>query len=527
MKYYFGFHIAIFIVIIMIMAGVNPLSAQQVNVQSPNLINIGSGRELFVDGYLVEKFSGKADFRLHHPAVQEIVMAYDAPWEGNTCVYHSIFKDGDIFRMYYRGSQIDVTKEKLWEAHPWVICYAESDDGIHWKKPNLGIHEFNGSKNNNIVLASGNIGGLQLKLSDNATIFKDENPNASPDARYKALVCSQSPVALYAFKSSDGIHWSPMSEKPIITKGAFDSQNVGFWDAVRGEYRAYWRYFKEATPENGLKKRIRAIRTAVSKDFIKWEQMNDVTYLDSSTVELYTNQVKAYYRAPQIFIGLPTRYIERGWSASMRALPQLEHRELRSSHGLRNGTALTDGMFMSSRDGVKFNLWSESFLRPGIERDGTWNYGQQYVGWHLIETKSDLKNAPNELSLYATENSWTDNSHTSDLRRYTLRLDGFVSVQAPMSGGELITRPLMFQGKELSLNFSTSAAGGIRIEIQDERGNPLPGFSLEDSSIIFGDAIDRTITWKNGSDVSSLVGKTVRLRFVLEDADLYSFQFQN
>jgi hypothetical protein len=183
-------------------------------------------------------------------------------------------------------------------------------------------------------------------------------------------------------------------------------------------------------------------------------------------------------------------------------------------------------MLMTSRDGIQFTRWDESFLPPGIEREGTWNYGQQYVAWGMIETKSDLKGAPNELSFYSTESSWTSNAPTSDLRRFTLRLDGFASVQAPMSGGELLTKPLRFQGKQLSLNIATSAAGSLKVEIQDDRGNPLPGFTLDDCLPVFGDTVERTVTWKNGSVVSSLSGKTVRLRFVLEDAGLFSFQFQ-
>ena len=81
-------------------------------------------------------------------------------------------------------------------------------------------------------------------------------------------------------------------------------------------------------------------------------------------------------------------------------------------------------------------------MRPGIEREGTWNYGQQYIAWHLVETKSSLPGAPSELSLYAGESYWTGNS--SALRRYTLRLDGFASVSSPMKGGELLTKPLIF-----------------------------------------------------------------------------------
>lgn len=106
-----------------------------------------------------------------------------------------------------------------------------------------------------------------------------------------------------------------------------------------------------------------------------------------------------------------------------------------------------------------------------------------------------------------------------------MRLDGFASAQASYAGGELITKPLTFQGQELAINFGTSAAGGITVEIQDPAGNPLPGFSLDDAQQQIGNEIRRVVSWKQGSDVSSLAGKPVRLRFVIKDADLYAFQF--
>ncbi|MEO6785158.1 MAG: hypothetical protein ABI318_03405, partial [Chthoniobacteraceae bacterium] len=105
------------------------------------------------------------------------------------------------------------------------------------------------------------------------------------------------------------------------------------------------------------------------------------------------------------------------------------------------------------------------------------------------------------------------------------RLDGFVSVNAPMRGGELLTKPITFTGSKLALNFSSSAAGSIRVEIQDADGKALPGFALDDCEETFGDAIARIVTWKNGADVSSLAGKPVRLRFVLKDADLFALRF--
>ncbi len=487
---------------------------------------IGSRRELFVDDALIEGISGGAELRLHHPEPREIALVHDAAWEGSGSGYHSVFQDGERYRMYYKAWQLDVAASGVkTNAHPLFCCYAESDDGIHWRKPELGLNEFNGSKANNIVIASGRIGETNADAGHPA-IFKDENPDATPDARYKALLRSNSPKGLLAFKSANGLDWSPIQTEPVITAGAFDSQNLAFWDAARGEYRAYWRIFTAGVTDekNWKPEGHRAIRTATSKDFLHWENQADVLYADSPAEHLYTNQVKPYHRAPHLLIGFPTRYVERGWSESMRALPEREHREWRAAANQRYGTAITEGLLMASRDGVHFKRWNEAFLRPGIEREGTWNYGQQYLGWHVVETKSAIEGAPNELSFYATESYWTGKS--SALRRYTLRLDGFVSVRAPMKGGELITRPITFTGRTLSLNFSTSAAGSVRVEVQDAEGKPLPGFALEDCEDTFGDTLERDVVWKGGRDVSALATRPIRLRFVLKDADIFAFQFR-
>ncbi|MDQ3625045.1 MAG: twin-arginine translocation signal domain-containing protein [Verrucomicrobiota bacterium] len=488
--------------------------------EKASTIDLGSRLELFVDDFLIERLAGKAQLRLHHPEPREIALTHDAPWEGSGSGYHSVFKDGGIYRMYYKAWHLDVSPGKLkTDAHPLFCCYAESDDGIRWRKPALGLHEFNGSKANNIVMVSGKLGTLNVDAGHPA-VFKDENPAAPADARYKAFFRSKDPNGLLPFKSHDGLHWAPMSTEPLLVKlGAFDSQNLAFWDPALKEYRAYWRIFTGI----GGGKSVRGIRTATSKDFLNWGKPVDLTYADSPPEELYVNQVKPYPRAPHLLLGFPVRYVDRGWSGSMRALPEPEHREKRSSANPRFGTAITESLLMASRDGVRFKRWNEAFLRPGIERDGTWNYGHQYIAWHLVETKPALEGAPDELSLYETESYWTGNS--SALRRYTLRVDGFVSVHAPMSGGELVTRPLTFTGSKLLLNFSSSAAGEVLVEMQDAAGQPVPGFALGECEPLFGDSLQRAVTWKNGADLRTLGGKPVRLRFAIKDADLYSLRF--
>lgn len=486
-------------------------------------ILIGGYRQLFVDDYIIESMEGRASKRLHQPVAREVVIEHGAPWEGSYCNNHSIFKDGDLYRMYYAAVHYNVQQGKVIDdEHGFFLCYAESEDGIHWRKPNLGLHEFRGSRNNNILMLEDSLGKVKPAASS-AAVFIDENPSAAPDARYKAIVADFTeiggiPRGALALKSRDAIHWESVVNRPVVSGGSFDSQNLGFWDPYQKKYRAYWRYMAG-------EKHVRSIRTASSPDFVNWDESADLHYGESPEWQLYNNVIKTYHRAPQIIMGFPIRYIEREWSKSAYdALPEPDHRKLRSSSVKRFGEALTEGMLMTSRDGIFFNRWDEAFLRPGIERPGTWNYGHQFIGWTMVETKSDLPGAPDELSFYATESCWTDSS--TQLRRYTLRMDGFVSVNTPMSGGTLVTKPLVFNGTSLYLNLSTSAAGSILVEIQDDRGRPIPGFELKESVEIFGDSIDRKVSWKKGWDLSSLQGIPVRLKFVMKDADLYSFIFQ-
>ena len=492
-----------------------PASAEE---KSDKPIDIGSRRELFVDGYLIEKLAG-AERRMHHPVPRETAVVHDAPWEGAGSGYHSVIKDGDVYRMYHRGSILGVENERL-KLGKQVYCYVESKDGIHWTKPDLGLHKHNGSKKNNIIWTGVGV--------HNFAPFLDTNPKCPPESRFKALAGTAEEGGLFAFHSADGIHWSLMRKKPVVTEGAFDSQNLAFWDPTAGRYRAYFRTFTKGITTGKVWKPAgyRAIRTASSADFLDWGNEADLTYEDSPEEHLYTNQIAPYYRAPHILIGLPTRYVERGWSPSMRALPQLEHREMRSKAHLRYGTALTEGVLMASRNGVHFERWNEAFLRPGPQRPETWQYGQNYIAWHVVETKSSLPGAENELSLYASEGAWTGNSNA--IRRYSLRLDGFVSIRGGWKGGELVTRPVKFSGSKLELNFATSAVGSILVEIQDASGKPIPGYSLADCEEVFGDSTSRTVQWKKqGTDVSSIAGQTVKLRFVLKDADLYSLKFSD
>jgi hypothetical protein len=446
-------------------------------------IEIGARRELLVDDFVIESLDGEAALRLHRPAPREVAIVHDEPWEGNICFYHTVFRDGERYRMYYRGAHHNWETRRV--THQ-VVCYAESQDGISWEKPELGIVQFNGSTKNNIIWD-----GLG---SHNFAPFKDPSPGCKPEAAYKAIASGEG--GLYPFQSPDGIHWSLISETPVITKGAFDSQNLAFWDDTRGLYVDYHRMGRHG---------VRDIMTATSTDFLRWTDPVFLEYPGAPREHLYTNQIQPYYRAPHILMGFPKRFVPSRKSPIDHPLP-----------------GVSDVVFMTSRDGKSFKRWAEAWIRPGLQAE-RWVCRNSFVAWGMVETQSALDGAPRELSFYSMEGYYQ--GETCQMRRYTIRIDGFVSVWAPFSGGELVTKPLTFTGNTLTLNFSTSAAGSIRVELQQPDGQPIPGFSLSDCQEVFGDELQRTISWAGGSDLGSLAGQPLRLRFTLSDADLFSFQF--
>jgi hypothetical protein len=220
-----------------------------------------------------------------------------------------------------------------------------------------------------------------------------------------------------------------------------------------------------------------------------------------------------YYRAPHIYLSLPKRF------TPFRAPVPLEEGKKLLAKGSVDHYAQhsSDTIFMSSRGGETYQrLFMEAFIRPGSSpRD--WITRANSCAYGIVP------NGERELSIFRYTQYGQPTNH---LARYTLRVDGFVSVSGPYEGGELLTKPFQFSGERLALNFETSAAGGIQVEIQDEQGKPLPGFALRDCLEVVGDQIDGVVSWKQGPSVSSLAGRPVRLRFVIKDADLYSLRFQ-
>jgi hypothetical protein len=322
-----------------------------------------------------------------------------------------VLQDGDVYRMWYRGHRYIIDTPPLRQAQGEVVCYAESKDGIHWEKPKLGLFEFNGSKDNNIVW----LGGPE---AHNFAPFLDRNPACPKEQRFKAIGGTITSKGLLTFYSEDGIHWHRLSETPVVTEGAFDSHNTCFWDAQENRYTMYVRYFSEAEFKG-----LRSIGVAFSKDFTTWTKPVGLTYPDSPPQQMYTNQIGPYYRAPQVLFGIPTRYVHRPLTEYAKRLEPVKTRaqfvDSVSHIDAYTGAEITDGVFMTSRDGLAFHRWDEAFLRPGPQSLGRWIYGDNYQAYGLLETNASREHAPREISLFFDEGAWRDDQHL--LRRYTIR----------------------------------------------------------------------------------------------------------
>lgn len=514
-------------------------------------INIGKTREVCWDFYLVDK-KENIDLKLHKPVRKNIVMTLDEKWEGNCCGYFSLLKVGEIYKLYYRavhcyegqfveGDQFHNGNYEKRES----FCVACSLDGKTFFRPSIDKYEILGSKKNNVVYRY-----LDQPLLDNFSVFYDENPNCPADEKFKALVPydkghmefvkpseigideSRNPYGyLHYLVSADGIQWKYGAMLPI--HGTFDTFNVLLWDKKSGQYFLYTRDFHDGNtnePEAGFEedfsrnsreeKLLRDVRVSTSTDMKNWIEHGVIDFgEDAEDYELYTNGITKYYRSENMFWGMPTRYINRAeddQNFKYLKLPQIDRMKCLEEE-IRTGYCFTDSILITSRDGFHFNRTDEAFRTPGLENGSNWIYGDCYNAYGVVQTESDISGEPDEMSFYTTEGYRT---RPVDVVRYTVRLDGFFSFHGNYAGGELLTKPIIFDGKRLSINFETSALGHIRIKLCDADGNEIEGY---DSREIFGNSVDRNVDFEK--PLAALSGKEVRMKIELKDGDLYSFMF--
>ena len=451
---------------------------------------IGTSRQLLFDDQFLDT-SSNINHVMHPPTPAEVAVRSDKPWESAGVHYSSVIQDGDRFRMWYRadsgGDHNNATDAESW------ICYAESDDGIVWEKPELGIVTSVESGRNNILFPD-KASGI------NPTVILD--PSASNDDRYKLITRGSGPTNILGYTSPDGIRWSPVSTNPLLSEpGPFDSHNTVVYDDEQNRYVIFCRGVDTDRTGN-FKDGIRAIRRSESSDFTSWSELElclTADRDDPTDIHLYTNATHRYTQAQASWFMFPmVLYVDRDGNAD-------------------SYPGLSDVQFATSRDGITWERRiREPFLSPDLD-------SQNWVDRNPVVGPGILQTGPTELSLYYSERL---RDPACCFRRATLRTDGFVSLHAGYhEWGEFTTPVLQAEGNALDLNVKTSGGGTCLVEIQDEDGQAIPGHSIDDCDPIFCDRIDRRVTWSGSEHVDTT--RNIRLQIRMRDTHLYAFQFAN
>lgn len=492
-----------------------------------NCINIGSNREVFWDDYLVDTAQTTATSFLGEPVKVGCDMHLNAPYESHIS-YPCLVPTKKGYRMYYSAWRA-VGGGSTWNH----LCVIESEDGIHWTRPELGIISHNGSTANNIVIE---------KVYDSFFVFRDPNPACPPEALYKAVGLDNPYTdpehGLWCYTSPDGYHFTKSHLMSVV--GRFDTLNTVRYQ--NGRYACYIRNFhnipnggdqydgllaacRALEVERTLNEGIRDVRVMYSDDFVNWSFPELIKFDDGHDDPLYTNQIIAYPRAPQVLVGFPTRYVERyAWTPNYDRLGCAQWRQdsIAKGHHPRLSLAITDCIFICSRDEKLWHRNNKAFMNPGYEYEYNWVYGDCYPAYGFVDTGDE------NYYMYTVDHhllfgSLADQPEVHNpLHRWKIRKEGFAGYEAGEKEQVLVTKPLTFEGSKLFLNFATSAYGHIYVDLLNEDGTEIENAT---SFEIFGNHIDAPICLADGRDYAEFAGKPVRLRFRMLDAKLYALRF--
>ena len=499
------------------------------------MLNIGNNRECFFDNYLIDEEKTTAPMRLHKPVRRGVLIEMDMPWEGHTHMHSVVWAEGK-WRFYYIGRHNERKNRSL--------CYMESEDALHWTRPDFGIVEFEGNKHNNIILNNEMLDQFGFCDGfDNFSVFYDESPCCKPDEKYKMVGWWFGHVALVCLKSADGIHFTKCD---LITEdGGFDSQNRAFWSEGHGKYFCYYRCehepgenvdlidksyttkvaqalydpekFALREPGDGTYTFMRDVQVIESKDFTNWSIRKRIVF-SGKDFQIYNNCVFPYPRAPQMLIAFPLRYVERkAWTKNYDELCGREARLKRVAVMARYGMAVTDSLFMSSRDGCNFTKFDEAFLPPPPENPGSFVYGDGAAVPTVMEVPSEIPGADNEYMIMVRENFRCVEGN-NQMVKYTIRMDGFVSRYSANEPTRLVTKEFIYDGKSLFANIATSARGGAYFTLKC-------GEQSYTSCEVFGNATHKRIHFEDDA-VAHLSGKPVTLEVEMYDCDLYAIKFE-
>jgi len=477
-------------------------------------IALGSRLEPLIDDYLIAEFKN-AELKLHPAIPREVSIVHDKPWEGNVCCYHTVFQDGDVFRMYYRGAHYDEQLRK--STHPELYCYATSDDGIGWDRPKLGLFEYGGSKDNNIVLTDMNYGS--------SVVYDPDDPD--PERRYKSAYFKRGMAVAF---SPDGIHWK------VHPKKVFDRYSGGArgqpplagerprylplsisdvidvsCDPVRKVWMCYAKTWVDG-PDGQTFWRRALVRTD-SEDFINWTPARLVVPPDEldEVASLKRGAAKSGETAGGGTQGI---HVHGGPAFYYNGIYFSLLQMIDSRH-----TGLMPAELAISRDGYEFERpFREDFFIP---TDGGTSFDSGTIWTNATPIFLD-----DEVRFYygAYRGNWKKGLITkpTGIGLGTIPRDRFAGIRPIEKVGQITLKPLeISQGTVLEVN--ANAGGGlVGVEVLDEHGHRLKGFSKADAEPLRTDALRHWPKWKE-TKLSDLPAGRYSLRVHLTgDATVYA-----
>jgi hypothetical protein len=498
---------------------------------SAGCLALGSQRQLFVDKSFINSLSGGASLVLQHPQVADASLIQNKPWEGSWGEGESTVDDNGHYFMYYQCGP-DTTDGNDNLGTPVNVCVVESTDGITWNRPDLGQVSFDGSTNNNI-----------LSIPDQADVgtqfypFIDTNPAAPANQRFKAVAGGNVSYqkadgttwirGLYLMVSADGIHWTEYSTKPFlpdveqqdsngnyITLGSYDSLNTMSYDATLQEYVCYYRLWTPE-PTTNPSAQYRWVGISTSKDLKTWTPWGKAMGYGGQPQQWYFGDTFPYYRAPQTYVAMPSEYVN---TASL-PLSGLFQNPVTAGHGTRSATHFA----VVGSNGTSYDRSldpTDRWITTGLDNPAPLQFGpgqQGYPDWAGRLGLNVVPTGPTQMSMYLEQ--------PGRVVRYTLRTDGFVALNAGTGGGEMESKPFTFSGKALEVNYQALSGGSLRVELETANGKAIPGLDLSHSVPMTGNQISQTVSWTSGDNVSALAGATVRVKFVLNNVNVYSMAF--
>ncbi|HEY3412093.1 MAG TPA: hypothetical protein VGM51_03440 [Armatimonadota bacterium] len=445
-------------------------------------------RRLFLDAMVVEESNNLA--RVFHAAEKypgNPVIRKDKPWEGwGPYLYGTVLPDGGKLRMWYQCIGNDSAD----------VCYAESMDGIHWTKPDLGIVDYKGSTKNNIVAPNG--------VCHIPSVIRLTNP-ASADKRWAMYGYAGSAGSAVAY-SADGLHWN--WDRSPDQKHLFATSDVTnfFHDPYTNRFTATYKT---------MNRRHRAVGVAISDDGLKWRKPVDGAVFGADDLDPDATQVYGMPAFPYqgLYVGIPWIYHARWIKYGKYTKPEVMYEA-------QEGSARTvDVQLAWSHDLLQWTRTPDRAPFIPLGPEGSWDSKMVYTARAPVLVGD-------RLFFYF---SGYDTIHDDDAQAKgaiglaTLRLDGFCSMEAGDTEGWLICRREVFNTPTVTVNAKCGKGGYVTAELLDRSDKVIPGFSRSDCAPFTGDSVRHEMTWNTKAFPKSLIDKDKKVRFFLKNADLYAY----